>query len=396
MNQGPSNDNYVPLEEILEGLPEENPPQDMQQRCLQALDEADKARKPEPRSIWRRIPWNGLAAAAAVVLVVSVTSLLLPTYREKARQSSALSNVKQLELAPYAAEVPEAAEPMPALPPPAETESRAEAEIDVVTAMPAQPPAAPGRSQLAEEAPAYYRVRRPVTVTDSYGDQTAGANYAFVVKPWRDDSADRQKIAHKELELAVADVEEAYDRSASIIEKAGGYVDTEEIRIDEESKKKQAVISARVPVDRLDDVVDSLRELGEVVRLVGESEDRTKEYYGQGSNIRELGARECELVDKYLKEKNRSRKRELYRQIMALREQNKQRKHTLTGLSEQTHFAYLELTLVQKFGPRAFLNDTAERMVLIASWVGATAMFWAPIVLIAVVVWRRRAPATSE
>ena len=218
----------------------------------------------------------------------------------------------------------------------------------------------------------------------------------MAAKPWRDDSGQRQKITRRELELAVEDVEEAYDRSASIIEKAAGYVDTEEIRIDEESKKKQAIVSARVPVDRLDDVVDSLRELGEVVRLVGESEDRTKEYYGQGSNIRELGARECELVDKYLKEKNRSRKRELYRQIMALREQNKQRKDTLQDLSEQTHFAYLELTLVQKFGPRAFLNDTAERMVLIASWVGATAMFWAPIVLIALVIWRRRVPATTE
>lgn len=354
-------------------------------------------------------------------MVVSVTSLLLPTHRERARQSSALSDQKQLEATAELAEMP-AAEPMPALPPPAEAEPRTEAEIGVATAMPAQPVAGSARSRYSAEplddasqyrdakakgagygvviphAPRHLEapLRENLRFTDSYGDQTAGADYSFVVKPWRDDSGERQKITHKELELAVADVEEAYDRSASIIEKAGGYVDTEEIRIDEESKKKQAVISARVPVDRLDDVVDSLRELGEVVRLVGESEDRTKEYDGRGSNIRELGARECELVDKYLKERNRSRKRELYRQIMALREQNKQRKDTLTDLSEQTHFAYLELTLVQKFGPRAFLNDTAERMVLIASWVGATAMFWAPIVLIAVVVWRRRAPVTAE
>ena len=214
-------------------------------------------------------------------------------------------------------------------------------------------------------------------------------------RPWRDDSGERQKIAHKDLELAVEDVEEAYDEAASIIEKAGGYVDTENITV-EESGEKQAVISARVPVDQLDDVVAGLRKLGEVISLVGESEDRTKEYDGRGAEIRDLGAEEVELVAKYEKEKNKARKRELYRRIMALREQNSRHKATLKDLSDRTHFAYLELILVEKLSPRAFLNDIVENMAFLGSWIGATAVFWVPALIIVLAVWRRKATAVAS
>lgn len=420
MNQESANDNHTPLEEMLESLPEQASPAGLEQKCLDALDALRTADKPTPATRPNRILWQGLAAAAAAVLVVSLVSVWLPVGRQKrvamSHERRPRSYAMELPPADIAPEERIADGPEPAAAP-----------VGAVTALPpAAPPGGPIRGSATEQTPgsALNRHGAGDDATRGYDeqlkehlkipemeavDQTSrypsapapGEPYdhwqtgATLARPWRDDSGERQKIAHKDLELAVEDVEEAYDEAASIIEKAGGYVDTENITV-EESGEKQAIISARVPVDQLDDVVDSLRKLGEVISLVGESEDRTKEYDGRGAEIRDFGAEECDLVAKYEKEKNKTRKRELYRRIMALREQNSRHKATLKDLSDRTHFAYLELILIEKLSPRAFLNDIVENMAFLGSWIGATAIFWVPALIVVLAVWRRKATAVAS
>ncbi len=502
MNKGPVDDRYKEFEDVLEQMPQEQPPEDLKQRCMDALDAAERTAKPAPvkRGRWD-LAWNVMAAAAAVMLIVSATSTLKMrghqigdssdlghgqsapapgatgmggdgagvewqtsepsgdggmTYREYCREAGASPIVPRqfttdenggdiratrnswaqldrvygragsqrppsdalgtppVETPPaaltpkYLGQSPEGRNPFETAtaPPPAES-----AELDTIArpgdgASPKQagggvaagapvqtePPPPPGdKLEEAEKT----TPSMPPPVVRSVDGLAAGRRLHTPApakqapqKPWRDESGDRQKITRKEMELAVEDVQKAYDDAASIIERADGYVDSDTLVVEQEETDR-AHISARVPVWELADVIDRLRELGEVVRLAGETDDLTQEYYAQGSDIRDLGAKEVELVERYEKEKNRARKRALYQQIMAIRAQNSGRKDNLSTLSDQTHYAFLELDLVEKLTPRGFLGDMTEKMAHVGSWAGATAIFWIPLLVLIAYFARR-------
>ena len=63
-----------PLDEVFDDLPQENPPTDLQQQCLAALDEIDAERGMWPRALagLSRLGW---AAAAALLIAVFATGL---------------------------------------------------------------------------------------------------------------------------------------------------------------------------------------------------------------------------------------------------------------------------------------------------------------------------------
>jgi len=243
---------------------------------------------------------------------------------------------------------------------------------------------------------------RPVTTpepraTDGVSEQAPAGDLAkdklslpldATTRPWRDQSGERQKITRKEMKLEAEDVEDAHERAVSIITKADGYVDTEELRINERGEG-EAVISARVPVDALDGVVAQLRELGKVVTLQGESEDRTKEYNARGQSIRDLAEREMALVAQYEQEKDRYRKQQLYAQIQSVRAQIRGQKPGLLDLSDQTHFAFLNVTIVQATGPRQFLHRISGSVPTAAAWLAISAIFWVPLLVVVIALWRR-------
>jgi len=209
-----------------------------------------------------------------------------------------------------------------------------------------------------------------------------------VTRPWRDESGERQAVVSKKMEVEVEKVEDAHDKAVSIVEKSGGFIKDEDMKL-AQSGRNTAHILARVPSDRLEGVVAQLRELGKVLSLVGQSEDVTKEYTSQGSDIREQGAGEDELVAKYEKETNPNRKQELHRQIQANRASNKKNKGALTNLSETTHFALIDLTLVQRASPGAFFVHSLGGAGTAIKWLGATAVFWLPFVIVGWLIWRR-------
>lgn len=431
MNKGPVDDRYEEFEDVLDQMPREQPPEDLKQRCMDALDAAEPTAKPAPvkRGRWD-LAWNVMAAAAAVVLIVSATSTLMMSGRQslEAEDANRATN-REMPQADTSAgtatkmssfdgiAVPEAAPADEAVAMgryvwgtrAAETPPSAPAQIDSVTRLEDGASAkqagggivagVPGKTEPAPVRGAEYRQAPPRPASTS--GTARGADYTKATppyapppaqsapaKPWRDESGDRQKITRKEMELAVEDVQKAYDDAASIIERADGYVDSDTLVV-EDKGKDHAHISARVPVQELADVIDRLRELGEVVRLVGETDDLTREYYTQGSDIRDLGAKEVELVERYEKEKNKARKRALYQQIMAIRAQNAGRKDNLSTLSDQTHYAFLELDLVEKLTPRGFLGDMTEKMAYVGSWAGATAIFWIPLLVLIAYFARR-------
>jgi hypothetical protein len=216
---------------------------------------------------------------------------------------------------------------------------------------------------------------------------------AAPAKPWRDESGERQRIVHKDMAIEVREVERAHEQAASIIEKAEGYVDSEAMEVLDDAPD-YAHLTARVPVKALDGVVAQLRRLGKVTRLVGEGEDQTKAYVTSGSGIRSIAENEMQLVERYEQERNPERKQQLYRQIQALRAENRGRKQQLLRLSDQTHYATLNLTLTEAGGAaRRFLAKLGDNAVKVLGWVGATAVIWLPLLIGAYLLWRRRAAA---
>ncbi len=442
MNKGPVGDRYKEFEDLLDQMPQEQPPEDLKQRCLDALEAAERTAKPVTvkRGRWD-LAWNVMAAAAAVMLIVSATSTLMMSGREPIQGAGVQLDTHAARGPAYEGEQPDRRNPFasPTAPrsadehagiaapeaPPAD-EAKAMGQYVLGTRMAETPPGEPSQTDSirrlgdgasakqagggtaagvageTEPAPVRGDEYRQVAPRSASSSGTArGADYTKTTppyapppaqsapaKPWRDESGDRQKITRKEMELAVGDVQKAYDDAASIIERADGYVDSDRLVV-EDNGKDHAHISARVPVREFNDVINRLRALGKVVRLVGETDDVTREYYTQGSDIRDLGAKEVELVERYETETNEARKRALYQQIMAVRAQNSGRKATLSELSDQTHYAFLELELVEQLTPRGFLGDMTEKMAHVGSWAGATAIFWIPLLVLIAYFARR-------
>jgi hypothetical protein len=377
MTQLPPDESTSPLGEILEDLPQEKPPAGLKDRCLRAVHAEEATLRPKRVSFWP-ILMRTAGAVAGVFLVLLVVASLPMAKRAEAPPAGYAG--------PSAAMPTEAGKPGPV-----------PGERDIMEGTPPRAmarkaaPAAGGRLRSAlSPAPSAAPWPPPPSTVDELEERYPPAGGGAVERPWRDMSGERQKRTRKEMELQVRDVQDAYDRATSIIRKEGGYVDTEDLRIENHGPRR-AHLEARVPVQNLAGTLAQLRELGKVVKLVGESEDVTDEYYGRGEEIRGMGAREEELVAQYEQEKNPARKRELYRQIMALREQNKQHKQPLRQLSKETHFALLDLTLVEPGGPGRFLANLGQNAGTAAGWLGVSGIFWLPVLVIAVLVWRRRA-----
>ena len=379
MNQYPAEEHDGPLDELLSGVPDEAAPPDLEARCLKAVRSAREEASRAPRSTWFRAV-QGLAAAAAVfLLVVSVASLHgLPFGLAKRAAPAGMSARTAATEGPGSAEI------------------RDPNKTSVGAAAPAAPALSKGITDWSTDAGDEVAQRSPGGAAGppdarykSYsGSASTLSNYpadnaVTTMRPWRDQSGDKQKIISRTMEVEVPEVEEAYRQATSLIEKADGTVVSEELRVDEGGRNR-AHLFARIPVDRFDGVVAQIKDLGKIVTLVGESEDRTKEYNAKGSDIRDVGASEVELVDRYEKETNSDRKRQLYTQIQALRAENKDRKSGLKQLSEQTHYATLDLTLLEGKGPSQFLAQVLENSKTAGSWVAATAVVWVPLL---VIVW---------
>lgn len=398
-----------PLDEVLDNIPEEDPPADLERRCREALDaEASRTRAVHPR--WYAPVRNVIAVAASLLLIVGTANLLMTTggAHEKARMAPRLSS-----RAPAPAEEP-AVGALAERAPQAMAEPAPQAQAAYTEAPPPpSPPSAPGEDaaravdavsahglRLDEtevaQTPGAAELRSPMGGVITSTPAVSGPSRAPEVEdPWRDLSGERQVITHKEMEIEVADVERAYDDARAIVEKHGGFVASDRVSIAED-QRDSAHLTIRLPVGSFESAITDLRQLGEVVRLVGESVDVTEEYYTRGAETRAMADREQALVEKYEAETNPARRRQLKAQLDRLRAELKREKEILTDLAEQTHWPVLELVLSENAGPGGFFARMLSGSLTALAWVGATAVIWLPIVVLLTLFWRRITPVAPR
>ncbi len=97
-----------PLDEVLHDLPQENPPRDLRQRCVNALDQIDAEQGRSPAPQWFLSLRNVIATAAVLVLAVGLFTLL-PLFirlKQATPMASRLSSEKLVETAPGRALAP--------------------------------------------------------------------------------------------------------------------------------------------------------------------------------------------------------------------------------------------------------------------------------------------------
>ncbi len=163
-----------------------------------------------------------------------------------------------------------------------------------------------------------------------------------------------------------------------------------------EEQPDSAHLTIRLPVAQFESAITDLRQLGDVVRLVGESVDVTEEYYTGGADIREMADREQWLIDRLDNARTEQQRRQLRQQINSLREEMRREKEILTDLAEQTHWPVLELVLSESTGPGGFFGRTLSGSLNALAWVGATAIIWVPFVVLLTLFWRRIVPVAPR
>lgn len=128
-------------------------------------------------------------------------------------------------------------------------------------------------------------------------------------------TTERQIVKNGEIYVTVDDPIAAAGAVADVVDRLGGRVDSREQDAGSEGRAGSAVMTVRVPADALDDAVDSVGELGEVVRYTESTKDvtdavvdldarisaaetsvdRVQEFLDRAANTTELLATEREL-----------------------------------------------------------------------------------------------------
>jgi hypothetical protein len=390
-----------PLDEVLEDIPQEDPPEDLQQRCLDTLGDSADATPSHPgaRARWWLPVRNVIAAAAALLLVVGAINVVGPGLMPAEMAYEAPEDAVMQDEGPVAEEVMAAPEPPSAervdVPRGAQADGAAApapaAPEPVVGPVVPPPPADEEREtgrmseQIAPRDDAADIVSQPPTMPEEVPQAPE------VEDPWRDFSGERQVVTTRQLDMEVGDVEQAYDSTRSIVNKHGGFIASDRVQIAED-RPDEAHLTIRLPVGNFESAVTDLRQLGEVTRLVGESVDVTEQYYEEGADIRQKADREQWLMDRLENADTERERQQLKHQIAQLRREMKQEKQILSRLAEQTHWPVLELTLTEASSPGEFLSRMLDGSLKALAWVGATAIIWVPIVVLLTLYWRRLTP----
>jgi hypothetical protein len=398
----------TPFEETLAAMPEEEVPADLQDRCLAALDEVRVAQpKRAPMALWRQF---AVAACASIVIAIALSPIFLNMGHDQSQPIMSASGRDKAAAGPAAPAAPPATDAMAdnwrsknGLAP----NQHRDRIIAGGGSLHEEP--MPGGPPAAGAPVAQRRVGRAFApVYSSEGDQFALRGDEVMDKvappagperqptsrsvvpppadPWYDRSPDRQKISRREMQVETPDVESAYREAIGIIEKAKGYVADEELLLQEDDSDT-AHIAARIPSDGFDGVLTQLRGIGKLVKMSGRSEDRTQEYKTRGADIRALSLTEQDLVARYERERNATRKSVLREELNSLRRQLQRDKQMLLDLAAETSFAYLDLSIAESGGVWHKLSKASHRSVPLAMAGGALIML--PFLIVAL-LWKRR------
>ncbi len=109
-------------------------------------------------------------------------------------------------------------------------------------------------------------------------------------------NVERLIIRNASLDVTVKDTEAAIETINGIVDEAGGYV--VESNVYKHQENKRASVTLRIPAEKLDEILDQIREIvTEVQRESVSGQDVTEEYVDLQSRLRYLEATEARLLE---------------------------------------------------------------------------------------------------
>jgi hypothetical protein len=105
---------------------------------------------------------------------------------------------------------------------------------------------------------------------------------------------ERKIIQNANLDIKVEDVSQTVDRITALCTENGGY--TVNSRLYRDDQRVSSQLSIKVPQEKLNDIISSISQLGEVTDKVISTRDVTEEYYDAEARLKVLKAKEERLV----------------------------------------------------------------------------------------------------
>jgi hypothetical protein len=216
-------------------------------------------------------------------------------------------------------------------------------------------------------------------------------------------TADRSVIITGTLYMTVEDPIAAADRAAGIVRNAGGRIDARRETAPDEGYGGSASLTMRIPSDRLDAVVDDLRELGTVDQFSTDSYDVTVEVTDLEAQISTLRASTKRIEGLLLDAKDISDIITLENELSGRQAQLQSLEARQRGLDDQVSMSTIDLSLttepvviVEEDGPEsfwdglvsgwnalwAFLSAVAIVVGVLLPWIALIALVVVPILLV--------------
>lgn len=198
----------------------------------------------------------------------------------------------------------------------------------------------------------------------------------------------RRLVRTVRLTLTVTDGAKAAERVEALVEEAGGYVSSSEaVRRPDELLSVQMTL--RVPIERLEEVVAAVRDLGErVERQSLSTEDVTDRYVDLQARLRALRATEEELTALLRESRARGHSAEdimaIFRELTGIRSQIEQIQGQLQQLADQTTYSTIHLELrpaeaarplvAEGWQPSATVRSSVRALVAALQWLADAAI----------------------
>ncbi|MEX0913809.1 MAG: DUF4349 domain-containing protein, partial [Demequina sp.] len=228
------------------------------------------------------------------------------------------------------------------------------------------------------------------SVADFSEDSMAGGEATLAMEEDTDDgremTADRSVIVTGDLYMTVEDPIAASDTAAGIVQNAGGRIDARRETAPDEYNGGSAWLTLRIPADRLDAVVNELRELGTVDEFSTSSYDVTTEVTDLEAQISTLRASterieallaQAEDIEDIITLENELDRRQAKLESLEARQR---------GLDDQVSMSTIQLSLTTE--PVVEIDDTPETFLdgLESGWNAMVAFGSGALVVIGVLL----------
>ncbi len=208
---------------------------------------------------------------------------------------------------------------------------------------------------------------------------------------------ERQMIQRAELALRVSDANEASKKAQSLLEKAGGFVESSSIE-NRTGERPIARMTLRVPSSKLTSILDALEELGTRLRRSVSREDVTTQLVDMEVRLRNLRAQEDALREIFRRATKVADVMEVQRRLAEVRTEIEALEAHRAQMRELVALSTIELTLDESAASLAGTGDPGwfkegwasatdafqsflREMALFGVWLAVFSPIWLPFAL---------------